>query len=140
GITRRERALFVQVTHRHFDQLQFETRLGGDDIALVQELVGEAAADDAATQDSDTYAHGGKTVVLRHSAPEPPAGRLGARSTRSRSSGDRALVSGTRCAGSSPAGSAVLISRASLGGRPPYPRTSAYWCPTPVAPFRAPGP
>src|SRR5690606_27818284 len=104
GIARRERALLVQVPDRDLDQLQVEARLRRDHVAFGEKLVSEAAADDAATEDSDTYAHGRKTVVLRHSAPEPAPGTLEV-STRSRSSGDRALVSGTRCAGSSPAGS-----------------------------------
>src|SRR5690606_5191497 len=62
GITGRERALLFEVTHRDLDQLQVQSGLGGDHVALGEELVSEASADDAATEDSDSYAHGGKTV------------------------------------------------------------------------------
>src|SRR5690606_36848029 len=141
GRARRQRALLVQVPDRDLDQLQVEARLRRDHVAFGEKLVSEAAAVDAATEDSDTYAHGRKTLVLRHSAPEPAPGTLEV-STRSRSSGDRALVSGTRCAGSSPAGSAVMISELCSGGgtTPHTPRASAYWRVTRDARVRAPEP
>src|SRR5690606_26778957 len=105
------------VAHRHPHQLQVEAGLGLDVVSFAEQLLGQASAHDAAAEASDSDRHEGETVASPHSDRFRVTGTMRVPSTRSRSSGDRALVSGTRCAGSSPAGSTELLWLVAFGNR-----------------------
>jgi hypothetical protein len=57
GVFGRERALPAQVADRDFDELELDTRLGGDGLAIGQQLARERPAHRSSTEDSYTDTH-----------------------------------------------------------------------------------